>query len=294
MKEENAINEEVKQLLDSLEQHGRNARRQKELIDLIDELSSDASTGIAASVSSLRGGTTKQSRQEADALDCFVPRNDAKRVRVSTNDAKRRMLYPLWWVMGAAAACLLLWLLVKPTESETPKAEEKVLVEKTENIEPTIQYDIDDKPHEEPVFKEKLLAEETTEKQHHLQTQSEQAQDGLLRFARNDGGVEIAEAAEAIETHDIMNNGSNNIPTSAEEKPSTVNCQLSTVNCQLSTNNSSQRRVIRSLNLVCYECQKEIEEPQLSTLNPQPSTIFGQPQDPNMKNGSLAFELKLH
>ena len=29
---------------------------------------------------SLRGGTTKQSRDEADNLDCFVPRNDAKRV----------------------------------------------------------------------------------------------------------------------------------------------------------------------------------------------------------------------
>ena len=29
---------------------------------------------------SLRGGTTKQSRKEAGCLDCFVPRNDAKRV----------------------------------------------------------------------------------------------------------------------------------------------------------------------------------------------------------------------
>ena len=283
MKEENAINEEVKQLLDSLEQHGRNVRRQQELSDLIDSLAAGTSTGVPASVSSLRGGTTKQSRHEATSLDCFVPRNDAK----------RRKLYPLWWIVGAAAACLLLWLLVKPVESETPKIEEKVLVKKTVNVEPTIQSDIDDKPHEEPVFEEKLLAEGTTEKQHSPQPQTEQVQDGLLRSARNDGRVEIAEAAEAIETHDTMNNGSNTIPTSAEAKLSTINCQLSTINCQLSTNNSSQRRVIRSLNLVCYECQKEIEEPQLSTLNSQPSTIFGQPQDPNMKNGSLAFELKL-
>ena len=33
MKEENEINDELKQLLDALEEHGRNARRQKELGD---------------------------------------------------------------------------------------------------------------------------------------------------------------------------------------------------------------------------------------------------------------------
>ena len=110
MTPENDINEEVRQLLDSLEEHGKNARRQKDLGDLIDQLSEkELGTGT-----SLRGGTTKQSRPEAtsqsdastsdetSSLDCFVPRNDAK----------RRKLYPLWWAMGAAAACLLLCLLV--------------------------------------------------------------------------------------------------------------------------------------------------------------------------------------
>ena len=63
MKEENEITQEVKELLDSLEQHGQNARRQKELSDLID--------GLEAS------------------------------------STKHHKLYPLWWIVGAAAACLL-------------------------------------------------------------------------------------------------------------------------------------------------------------------------------------------
>ena len=57
MNTENEMNEEVRQLLDSLEEHGKNARRQQDLSDLIDSLE--------ASGTSLRGGTTKQSRREA-------------------------------------------------------------------------------------------------------------------------------------------------------------------------------------------------------------------------------------
>ena len=53
MNTENEMNEEVRQLLDSLEEHGKNARRQKELGELIDSLET--------SVPSLRG--TKQSRK---------------------------------------------------------------------------------------------------------------------------------------------------------------------------------------------------------------------------------------
>ena len=75
MNTENEMNEEVRQLLDSLEEHGKNARRQKELGDLIDQLSEkELGTGT-----SLRGGTTKQSRESAFCLDCFVPRSDTKR-----------------------------------------------------------------------------------------------------------------------------------------------------------------------------------------------------------------------
>ena len=47
MNRENDINEELQQLLDALEQHGKNARRQKRLGELIDSLE--------ASGTSLRG-----------------------------------------------------------------------------------------------------------------------------------------------------------------------------------------------------------------------------------------------
>ena len=38
MKNENELNDDLKQLLDTLEEHGRNARRQAQLSDLIDSL----------------------------------------------------------------------------------------------------------------------------------------------------------------------------------------------------------------------------------------------------------------
>ena len=83
MNTENEMNEEVRQLLDSLEEHGKNARRQKELGDLIDRLADEEKT-------------------------VAMPH-------------KHRTLTPLWWAMGVAAACLLLWLLVKPNTKQTPE-----------------------------------------------------------------------------------------------------------------------------------------------------------------------------
>ena len=94
----------------------------------------------------------------------------------------------------------------------------------------------------------------------------------------------IIETTEPEPT-DTLNIGSSPIPSIEEEK-------LSTLNSQLSTPSSPQLRVIRSLNLVCYECQKEPEFFTKPVMVDR--TLFGQPQDPNMKNGSLAFELKLH
>ena len=85
MNTENEMNEEVRQLLDSLEEHGKNARRQKELGDLIDRLA-DGEKTVA------------------------MPR-------------KHRTLTPLWWAMGAAAACLLQWLLGKPGETKQAEME---------------------------------------------------------------------------------------------------------------------------------------------------------------------------
>ena len=44
MKPENEMTDEVRQLLDSLEEHGKNARRQKDLEALIDGLSEERKT----------------------------------------------------------------------------------------------------------------------------------------------------------------------------------------------------------------------------------------------------------
>ena len=233
MKEENEITQEVKELLDSLEQHGQNARRQKELSDLID--------GLEAS------------------------------------STKHHKLYPLWWIVGAAAACLLLWLLAKPAMEETPNMNEEILVEEI-GVKDTIQEKNETIKEsvvlEEPV-PEKLMAEETPvkptiQKTKALKSTPKNIEEPIL--AENT----IIETTEPEPTN-TSNVVSNPIPNVVEE-PIAVQ--------------SPQRRVIRSLNLVCYECQKEPEY--MTKTNFEDKTIFGQPQDPNMKNGSLAFELKLH
>jgi len=260
MNTENEMNEEVRQLLDSLEEHGKNARRQKELGDLIDQLSEkELGTGT-----SLRG--TKQSRKQVDPLDCFVvpPRNDAK----------RRKLYPLWWAMGAAAACLLLWLLVKPNAEQQPEMEQKILVEETNTVDST-KAEVKDIVHEEPVINnEVLLADETTVAPQKTQIQKEKPRKEVVEKVE-----EQPILAEVIPTEpkDTTNIGSNTIPTESET-PSAVQ--------------KPQRRVIRSLNLVCYECQKDPEFFTKPVMEDR--TLFGQPQDPNMKNGSLALEIKLN
>ena len=275
MNSENDMNEEVRQLLDSLEEHGRNTKRQQRLGDLIDSLE--------ASGTSLRGGTTKQSSREVtsqseastsdetSSLDRFVPRDDEK----------RRRLIPLWWVMGAAAACLLLWLLVKPNIKETPETNKEILVEEKETLD-AVKTEVYPAVVEEPVLKEELLAEETPVVPQKPRMKKEKPQTESIEEV-----IEQPVLAEVTPTEpeDTANIGSTNIPASIEEK-------LSTLNSQLSTQSSPQRRVIRSLNLVCYECQKDPE----FFIKPvmEDRTLFGQPQDPNMKNGSLALEIKLN
>ena len=260
MNTENEMNEEVRQLLDSLEEHGKNARRQQKLCDLIDQLSEkELGTGT-----SLRG--TKQSRKQVEPLDCFVvpPRNDAK----------RRKLYPLWWAMGVAAACLLLWLLVKPNAKQLPEMEQKILVEETNAVDST-KAEVKDIVLEEPVINnEVLLAEETTVAPQKAQIQKEKPRKEVVEKV-----VEQPILAEVIPTEpiDTPNIGSKIIPTE-NETPNAVQ--------------KPQRRVIRSLNLVCYECQKDPEFFTKPVMEDR--TLFGQPQDPNMKNGSLAFEIKLN
>ena len=236
MKEENEITQEVKDLLDSLERHGRNARRQKELSDLIE---------------SLAAGTSLR--------------------------AERRRTYPIWWIVGAAAACLLLWLLAKPTMKETLNINEEILVEEL-GVKDTIQKEneaieesvILEEPIPEKLFAEEMPVKPTIQKTKALKSTPKNIEEPIL--AENT----IIETTEPEPT-DTSNIGSNPTPNVVEE-PIAVQ--------------SPQRRVIRSLNLVCYECQKEPEY--MAKTNFEDKTIFGQPQDPNMKNGSLAFELKLH
>ena len=243
MNTENEMNEEVRQLLDSLEEHGKNVRRQQELSDLIDRLAEEEKT-------------------------VEMPR-------------KHKRLTPLWWALGAAAACLLLWLLIKPSMKETPETNKEILVEETETLD-SIKTEVNDVVFEEPVIKEELLAEETPVVPQESQMKKEKPRAEVVEAL-----VEQPILAEVTPTkpEDTANIGSNTIPASIEEK-------LSTINSQLSTQHSPQRRVIRSLNLVCYECQKEPEFFTKPVM--EDKTLFGQPQDPNMKNGSLAFEFKLN
>ena len=248
MNTENEMNEEVRQLLDSLEEHGKNARRQKELGDLIDRLA-DEEKAVA------------------------MPR-------------KHRTLTPIWWAMGAAAACLLLWLLVKPNTKQTPEMEQEILVEETKTVD-SVKTEVPEVILEAPVAEEELLAAETT-------NETEKSESGLLRSSlpRNDVQEKhnnetiqkqllaentTTEPLESPKPTDTTNIGSNHTPTESET-PSAVQ--------------KPPRRVIRSLNLVCYECQKDPE----FFIKPvmEDRTLFGQPQDPNMKNGSLALEIKLN
>lgn len=247
MKPENEMTEEVRQLLDSLEEHGKNARRQKDLEALIDGLSEK---------------------------------------EVGTRQHK---LYPIWWVIGAAAAVLLLWLMIKPTAKETPNMNEEILVEKTMAVD-SVKDEVEEVILEEPMIEEEFLADET-------QLEPTKPQPIILQKPNTktekpkeivEGEKLLAEAtpSESAENIDTSTVGSNNIPASIEEN--------------LSPQSSPQRRVIRSLNLVCYECQKEPENwptNNSSLLTPHSSletTLFGQAKDPNMKNGAMTFELKLN
>ena len=239
MKPENEMTEEVRQLLDSLEEHGKNARRQKDLEALIDGLSEK---------------------------------------EVGTRQHK---LYPIWWAIGAAAAALLLWLMIKPTAKETPNMNEEILVEKTMPVD-SVKEEVEEVILEEPIIPQPVIPQKP-------KTKTEKPKEIV-------GGEKLlAEAtpSESAENTDTSTVGSNKIPDSIEEN-------LSPLNSHLSPQSSPQRRVIRSLNLVCYECQTEPENwptNNSSLLTPHSSletTLFGQAKDPNMKNGAMTFELKLN
>lgn len=218
MKFENEINDEVSQLLESLEKHGKNTRRQKELGDLIDSLA------------------------KADMLH------------------KRRKLTPLWWAISTAAAVLLLWLLAKPKMNKNFDFTDESVAEVTEKID---SVTVDDIVLEEPIIIESLLAEEKP-----IVPQKPQINKAELRAEIVEEVVEQPVIAEIVDVEQI---------------DTVIDVQ------------KPRRRVIRSLNLVCYECQNVSDNNQFQIVSSKTEKpIFGQPQDPNMKDGTLAFEVKLN
>ena len=132
---------------------------------------------------------------------------------------------------------------------------------------------------EEPVVKEELLAEEMPAVPKKTPTKVEKPRMKIIEEKPEEPVLAEVNLTEPVKPSDTENIESNTIPTE-NETPVAVQ--------------KPQRRVIRSLNLVCYECQKDPEHEVRPKPNVDNRTLFGQPQDPNMKNGSLAFEFKLN
>lgn len=173
---------------------------------------------------------------------------------------KRRKLTPLWWAISTAAAVLLLWLLAKPKVYENIDFTDENVAE---IIKTTDSVEVDDKVFEEPIIVESLLAEEKP-----VAPQKPQIKKAELRVEIFEEVVEQPVIAEIIDIEPI---------------DTVVDVQ------------KPKRRVIRSLNLVCYECQNVADNNQHPIVSSKTEkTIFGQPQDPNMKDGTLAFEVKLN
>ena len=231
MTPENEMNEELRQLLDSLEEHGKNTRRQKQLGDLIDSLAEEEKPVI-------------------------IPR-------------KRRKIVPIWWIMGAAAAILLVLLLLKPNGMENLNLNNEIIAEVTETV--------DSVNDSVKIENEELLAENTLVVSKKSNTDKKKTKVEIIETE-----VEQPVVTEIIqsETSDTIIIETNNI-IPENETPSDVQ--------------KPQRRVIRSLNLVCYECQREPDNFQYQAVNSKSEkTLFGQPQDPNMKDGALAWQVKLN
>ena len=273
MKEENEITQEVKELLDSLEQHGQNARRQKELSDLIDHLERKTENGERNP-----GGLTDRMGGKTFHIPLAVFRYS-------------------WWIVGAAASVLLLWLLARPALKETPNLNEEILVEQTDGEDTTKTHEENNIVEEnnlleQPIAKEELVAEKTSTTPKRTRNKSVKSAEKPIENPHEKTVDETLLAENSTieptkpDTSDTSKIGSSTIPTIEEEK-------LSTLNSQLSTPSSPQRRVIRSLNLVCYECKTENGERKMESSQ---FSVLRSPfePDPNMKNGSLAFEVKLH
>ena len=155
---------------------------------------------------------------------------------------------------------LLLWLLAKPKMNKNFDFTDERIAEVTEKID---SVTVDDIVLEEPIIIESLLAEEKP-----IVPQKPQINKAELRVEIVEEVVEQPVIAEIVDVEQI---------------DTVIDVQ------------KPRRRVIRSLNLVCYECQNVSDNNQFQIVSSKTEkTIFGQPQDPNMKDGTLAFEVKLN
>ncbi len=241
MTTENEMNEELRQLLDSLEEHGKNVLRQKQLGDLIDRLAEEEKPMV-------------------------IPR-------------KRAKLVPIWWAMGAAAAILLLILLLKPNGNENTLHND-ILAEVPEIIDynvDSVKMEKEDAVVEEFVVKKELMAENKLD---------------ISKKSISDKKKTSADIIEPVEEQPVI---AEIIPVQPSDSMIIETNTIISENETPSDVQKPQRRVIRSLNLVCYECQKEPDNFQYQAVVTKPEkTLFGQPQDPNMKDGALAWQVKIN
>ena len=239
MKEEKEINEALGQLLDALEEQGRNARRQKQLCDLIDSLAAQEKTAK-------------------------MPR-------------KHRKLIPLWWAMGVSAACLLLWIILKPTGNQIENTEKPVFAAQIQSADSTIEEVKETAPMREPMMaQEPVVALDSVEGRKPINNKVKPKKE--LQSEVSDKTV-LAEAKEAEPNKNV------------EVEPETTLIETPTEPLDEQTP-SSKRKIIKSTKLVGYEMldKKGRPKPKRSLL--EDKTLFGQPQDPNMKDGMLAYEIK--
>lgn len=241
MKEENEINGELRQLLDALEEQGRNARRKKLLSDLIDQLATQEKT-------------------------VEMPR-------------KHKKLIPVWWAISAAAACLLLWLVLKPVDKQAENTNETHYTEQTLPANSMIEEIQGIAPSQEPLSYHEPLAESEPIKAEKSRIKKE-------KRAIEAKQLEIVEKELLVEVEELESVDSNEVEQELSLK------ETSSEPLSAQTQNVT-RRVIQSTTLVGYGKldKKNIQlEPKRTILDNK--TIFGQPLDSNMKGGMLAYEIK--
>lgn len=240
MKEENEINGELRQLLNALEEQGRNARRQKQLSDLIDQLAIQEKT-------------------------VEMPQ-------------KHKKLISVWWTIGAAAACLLLWLVLKPVDKQAEDINETHYTEQTLPIDSTMEEiqgiatSQEPLPYHEPLAKsEPIKAEKSRIKKEKRALETKQPE-----IVKEELLVEVKEL-ESVDSDEVEQELA---LTEASSEPLSAQTQNVT------------RRVVQSTTLVGYgklDKNPVPKEPKRTIL--ENKTIFGQPLDSNMKDGMLAYEI---